>query len=170
MTITGQVTRLPRKTTVSPRRPSSGSSHIASGRTLVGQNMHRFLLIAALADPDWAEPIRWIESCGGLLVQGPNRMFPRDWLDDAPDDFDLVLIDCEFLGEFEDVVEYALGLRLRAPTLPVLVASRLFARHDFSTQRSAICDCALKLPCSRSALFLGLSAAMDNRASRRALA
>ena len=67
-------------------------------------------------------------------------------------------------------VYWALGGQWAAavvvPQVPVVFASRVFKRHDFSTNRCAICDASLRMPLSRSAFFLGISAAIENHRAR----
>lgn len=142
------------------RRERQGDLAVGAGE--VGtQDWPRILLVAETESPDWQDPVAWIMAQQVMVVRAPNRQFPRDWLSCYPDDFALMIVDCEYVGNFGDVVEYTLSLRQRSPDTPVILASRHFNRNEFGSQTSVILNSALKMPFTRSSLFLAISAATD---------
>lgn len=135
----------------------------STANSLVGStdDWPRILLVAETESPEWQEPVTWIMAQQVMVVRAPNRQFPRDWLSSYPDDFALMIVDCEYVGNFGDVVDYTLSLRHRSPDTPIVLASRHFNRNEFGSQTSMILDSALKMPFSRSNLFLAICSASN---------
>jgi hypothetical protein len=77
---------------------------------------------------------------------------------------DLCFISAAALGDSSDVVGYCMALRQSKPDLPTILCSADVSMSDFSTERWEICDATLRIPLSRVATVLAVSAAIENNA------
>jgi hypothetical protein len=126
----------------------------------------RVVLVCGRYDAEWSEVAEWTHSVGAVMMAVGERLIPTEWLRNYSAQFDVIVVDCEHLDDVDSAIEFGLWLRREVPQVPVVFASREFKRHDFSTNRSAICDASLRMPLSRSAFFLGISAAIENHRAR----
>lgn len=78
----------------------------------------------------------------------------------------LLVIDIDSFDSASRAVTCLSEFRRRKPAIPVVIASRDFARNDFSTERAAIADASLRLPCTSVSLALGVGAAVANNGLR----
>ena len=77
---------------------------------------------------------------------------------------DICFISAAALGDSSDVVSYCMALRLSKPDLPTILCSAEVSMSDYSTERWEICDATLRIPLTRVATLLGVSAALENNA------
>ncbi len=56
--------------------------------------------------------------------------------------------------------------RVSVPSVPVLLASSVLRRDDYSSTRWPICDCSIKLPASTSDISLALAITLANHQAR----
>lgn len=104
-----------------------------------------------------------IEAAGGAAMIIPQRDVPEVWLRTyAPR-----LTCCVVAHDHTDTdaaIDFCLRLRFIAPELVIALTLTGVRLNDFSNAMMPICDVTLRRPVSRSALFLGMQAACDNRA------
>jgi hypothetical protein len=77
---------------------------------------------------------------------------------------DICFISAAALGDSSDVVSYCMALRQSKPDLPTILCSAEVSMSDYSTERWEICDATLRIPLTRVATLLGVSAALENNA------
>jgi len=77
---------------------------------------------------------------------------------------DICFISAPALGDSSDVVSYCMALRQSKPDLPTILCSAEVSMSDYSTERWEICDATLRIPLTRVATLLGVSAALENNA------
>lgn len=76
----------------------------------------------------------------------------------------LLIVNIDALDDVTLTVERMLALRMLLPDVPVVLASETFKKNDFTTERTAITDASLRLPCSEAALAIAIEASVTNRA------
>jgi hypothetical protein len=129
----------------------------------LGWTGRHFLLLGPFADLQ-DELCNWIVDVGAQASMTGAILPSVHWVARRADKFDAVLLDADHIGAVESLVETGFDLRRAAPQLPIVILSSQVSCHDFSRERQAICDATLRRPLSRSAFFLGVSAAQSNRA------
>ena len=77
---------------------------------------------------------------------------------------DICFISAAALGDSSDVVSYCMALRQSKPDLPTILCSAEVSMSDYSTERWEICDATLRIPLTKVATLLGVSAALENNA------
>lgn len=73
-----------------------------------------------------------------------------------------VLVLTEDFGSISATFNLFHSFRLRCPSVPVIMASPLFSRDDYTSERLPLCDLSLKLPASLSNLGLVMYVAEVN--------
>lgn len=147
-----------------PQRPPQREDDFSIARGLTNPNHwpRRIVLICGKLDPCWREANGWLSDIGAVMMAVEDRDIPLEWFKLYSKSFDTIVIDCEHIGDLNQVMDLALELRHVSPDVPLILASRNFRAHDFSATRQPVADASLRLPMSRSAFFLGVGAAIDN--------
>lgn len=147
-----------------PESPATDALGLPLGQTLSNASglLQQIILICGRRDQGWHDAWEWISDAGGVAMVVGERRFADEWLESYADSFGAIFLDCDHIGDSDEVIELTLTLRRVAPAVPILLCSRHFSRHSLEVARGALCDASLKLPLNRSALFLGLGAAVEN--------
>lgn len=106
----------------------------------------------------------WARQAGATTIRLGQGLIPFEWLIQYGAMFDFMLLDADQIGDADDVTDFCLRLRAAHPSLPVVLVSENVKAHDFSVERSPICDTTLRKPVSRAAFLLGVDSAIRNRA------
>jgi|GEM_PF-908919 hypothetical protein len=77
---------------------------------------------------------------------------------------DICFVSAAALGDSSDIVSFCMALRQSKPDLPTILCSAEVSMSDYSTERWEICDATLRIPLSRVATLLAVSAALENNA------
>lgn len=120
------------------------------------------VLICADRDSDVVMMRDWISQLGGKTIRIPRLSSVLPHLSCAPDARLMLVLDAPMGSDLDQLISECYRLRLRRPNMPIVLTSPTFGRHDFSTDRRAICDVCLRDPVTRLAFTFGLSAALSN--------
>ena len=85
-------------------------------------------------------------------------------LDDTSDNRSLVIVELDGFGGISTVIDRLLSLRLHRPDLVILLLSSKSRTHDFTTERLALCDVSLMMPCAAADIAAALACAVKNNA------
>lgn len=109
-----------------------------------------------LACLDWlADHALLFRRIAGLHPTSPIWSAPRGAL---------LLVDLDTLGGITELVDPLMRLRIRRPDLSVILLSEEVGAHDFGTDRLAIADVTLRLPCAFASFEFALAEAPINTA------
>jgi len=106
----------------------------------------------------------WVSQFGGNLMVVSEEEAPVEWLLKYADKLDFLLLDSDFVGDVEDVVDLCLYLRRAAPGLKIVLISSEVRNDDFTAERMMACDATLKSPFSKARLHEAFEAAHENSA------
>ncbi|GHG93839.1 response regulator [Pseudodonghicola xiamenensis] len=106
----------------------------------------------------------WVSQFGGNLMVVSEEEPPVEWLLKYADKLDFLLLDSDYVGDVEDVVDLCLYLRRAAPGLKIVLISSQVRNDDFTAERMMACDATLKAPFDRSRLQEAFEAAQENSA------
>jgi hypothetical protein len=82
----------------------------------------------------------WVSQFGGNLMVVSEEEAPVEWLLKYADKLDFLLLDSDFVGDVEDVVDLCLYLRRAAPGLKIVLISSQVRNDDFTAERMMACD------------------------------
>ncbi len=107
----------------------------------------------------------WIEQMQAKVTCIGERNVPYGWISRFSAEYDVLVVDCDQLGDADDVIDFGFRLRQIAPKLPIVMLSSTTQRHDYSSERRAICDATLHVPFTQQDILFGISAAIANRSA-----
>jgi|AACY02.16.fsa_nt_gi hypothetical protein len=128
---------------------------------------HHFIALASRGSELWPM-LRWLNNQPVRelkRIDDPQQLIGATPPPSAGPSMAIIDLD-QFQIEVDAITKLMFYRRLN-PTVPVIIASKTFARHEFTGERWAIADACLKLPVTSVTFALAIGAAETNRRARR---